>query len=144
MTTRNQAINAIRNYSVQVQAELDAKAVEARARNLASLQAALLDGVIPGTAAYDLATYVAQNVTIGRADGYPAVQLPDDVWAVIVAARSAGILPTGHYGNQVRIGAMCVNSDGKGFYTDPPGQTEDYQAWREAKEYRERQTWQTL
>lgn len=128
------AVVMIVAFAEAEQARLDAVAAEARARHVDALRKALT-GEQDGSAAATVRALLAQTVTVGREDGYPAVSVPSSTDAVVVAALQAGI----------KIGGL-VRPAGRGAYSlaDVGEKCADYEAWIDAREYRAKQTWSKL
>lgn len=128
----------IANHVTERQAELDATAAIARTKHIQSLRAALVKGLTG-----DLLTIgqtVAAGVAVGReSDGFPVVVFADDVKAMLQRATVAGMLPLNNWGSPM-LGAITFHSDFSGLATEAPGYLADNNAWRAAKEYREKTT----
>jgi hypothetical protein len=137
------AVAAIRAHAEAEQARLDAVAVQARLDHTAALRAAATQGVDPDSPAYPVCALVAQTLTVGRADGYPAVALPDDTRRVVLAALAAGVLS--HQGSSGPwTGELHWYGDASGLAHNHPACQADVAAWLARDKYRLGQTWRTL
>lgn len=129
-----QAVQSIRTTAQETQARLDAEAATARANCLKAYQAAALAGVDTASPVYPIAALVSHTIMIGRDDGYPAVQLPAEVMAVLKAANAAGILA--QYIGRVKWDALLDSNLNEWDL--------DYTAWDKARTFRAKQIYTTL
>ena len=125
------------------QAELDVAAVAARAAFIAALRTALSTET-PGSteAERELCTAVATHVTVGRADGFPAIETSTEARELIRQAVAAGVLRTSGQGPRatVYVGQIGYYSDLSGIEEKGPVASaawrDDYAAWDAATRYR--------
>jgi hypothetical protein len=136
------AVEAVRNTVEETQADLDAVAVKAREANIAALRSAIMGGVQEDSPTYSVCALLAHTVTIGREDGYPEVNMPEDTKSVLSAAKQAGMFRR-RYGH-VCIGETEWYADLSGMAVNLPSHVIDCDAWDSAKKYRDRQTLSSL
>lgn len=129
------AVAAIETHVAAKQAELDAAAAKARTENLAAYRAAVMEGAYPEAEDYSIRLLLSQTLTIGRdTDGYPEVIIPQDTARLLLAAQDAGMI-------SLTIGTLTCHPGFSGFRFNLPIVWEaDYNAWRAATVYRDRQT----
>ncbi len=138
-----QAVASVLSVAQKTQAALDQAAVEARCNNQAAVQVAATKGISKKSAAYPIAVLLAQTIMIGRDDdGYPAVRVPKETWAVIDAGFRSGIIPK--IGGYITVGDIQFYSDGGVYSTQCVEQDIDYRAWNAACEYKNKQTVSSL
>lgn len=133
---------AVRGHAESEQARLDRAALDARAATVAAYRALAVEGVAPDSPAYPVCALVAQTITVGREDGYPAVSIPDTTRAVVLAAAAAAVLP--RRGQYVLTGGLEWHADISGLSRSPDPWQDDYAAWDEARTYAAKQTWRSL
>jgi hypothetical protein len=139
MSIYSDAVASIRAYSDARQAELDAVAAAERVKSIATLRNMAIDGVPSDHPARPVCELVAHTITVGRDDGYPAIDLPRETLAAVVAAKNAGLLrvvPGPH--SCAWVGKIEIYADGSGVSSQAP--SADFQAWDTARKYREAQT----
>lgn len=139
-TTYIMAANDIKEVAEATQAKLDLAALNARVANIAAHRKAFLDGVEVESPAFSICSLVAQTFSIGReSDNYPAFSIPQDTIRVLLAARNAGIIFE-------TIGIIQFYGDFSGIvsHNTPIEQNRDYNAWKEARDFRKNQTYTDL
>lgn len=146
MTLYTNAVTTITEHAQQTQARLDAAATEARAKNLNNARKLALQGVDPGSPLFPVAALVANTLEIGREDGYPEWRLPKETLSVLKAALEAEILVVQN--QRILVGALRFYHDLSGVvcWDGPIQETNDadYQAWKESRNYRRKQTYKSL
>jgi hypothetical protein len=105
----------------------------ARAANVAAYQAAAMLSVPTDSPLYPIASLVSQTITIGRDDGYPKINLPDETKALLRRAAHAGIVSTPD--GKWQVGTLCFWSDFSGIVTDLPEKSADMLAWENLTKY---------
>jgi len=125
---------SIRQAARAKMAALQSAAAEARAANVAAYRALALEGVAQDDPAYPVCLLLARSITVGReSDGYPTVNIPDPVKAMLRQARNAGMIRC--EAGYIYCGKIKMHSDASGLVGEYPAQAADYQAWREADRY---------
>jgi hypothetical protein len=137
------AARAVQTHSAAVQVDLDRRAADARAANIAGHRDAAISGVSTDSPVWPVACLVASTLSIGRDDGYPAVEIPDSTRAVLRAARDAGLLTRGAR-DLIYVGTLGFYSDFSGLSDKATTWEADHTAWDQAKTYRAKQTASTL
>jgi len=105
----------------------------ARAANVAAYQAAAMRDVPTDSPLYPIASLVSQTITIGRVDGYPQINLPDETKDLLRRAANAGIVsaPAGAW----RVGTLWFSSDFSGIGAELPEKSADMRAWEKLTKY---------
>lgn len=136
MSIKQEVIAGIVAVIDRQRAVLRANAEAARSAGIAALRRALVQGVGVDSPQYPVCALVAQHVTIGRADGYPKVVVPDDIRRIAKAAALVGIIDHavvgGSSSSYVVLGTTTWHDDLSGVINWPhtlPESSADYKAW---------------
>lgn len=136
MTLLHKAEISVMDYVAKRQSELWYAAQHARQVNLSAHRAAAVEGIPEDNPLRPIAELLSATIRIGReSDDYPLFQVPESTRDVLRKAYAAGMM-----GAEPRVGGLLFYTDCDGLISSvcSKSQSDDYNAWKAAKEYREK------
>jgi hypothetical protein len=145
MSLYSDAVASIRTRSEYTQIGLNHSLVRLRQANIETLRRGFVANIAEDSPLHPLAQYLANTVHIGReSDNYPSINVTTDCKKLLQSAINADLIPVTKDSRYFKIGAIefCYPElEATHEYAEWQA---DYEAWQAAKEYRKRQSWQTL